>query len=88
MTYYKVRPEFDNATIDQNHFLVENELITPAELRKLELRYNRYYRTPLNFMRMFDKVTVSKRDVYFFFGARYANSVAAPNFDATPVFSR
>ena len=87
MKYYKVRPEFDNKHVTADYFLVGNELYTTAELRRLESRYNRYYRTPLNFHRMFEEVEVSKRSVYFFFGARYSDSTGSVH-ESTPCFSR
>lgn len=88
MKYYKVRPEFDNKQVARNgHYLVGNELYTPAELRKLEARYNAYYRTPLNFMRMFEEVEVSKRSVYFFFGARFSPTTGGWH-ESTPTVHR
>ena len=73
MKYYKVRPEFDNKQVARNgYYLVGNELYTPAELRKLENQYVQYSLTPPNFSRMFEEVEVSKRSVYFFFGARFS----------------
>ena len=72
MKYYRVRPEFDNFDISKDYYLVGNELLTPAELRKCESRYNAYYRNPLNFSRIFEEVEVSKSTVYFFFGARFS----------------
>ena len=75
MKYYKVRPQFDNKQVTRNgYYLVGNELYTPAELRKLEEQYNRYSLAPSNFSLMFKEVEVSKRSVYFFFGARFSPS--------------
>lgn len=81
MKYYKVRPEFDNKHVSADYFLVGNELYTPSELRRLEAQYNRYYRTPLNFHRMFEEVSVA-----------YTSSLAHDILTApevyTPCFSR
>ena len=88
MKYYRVRPKFDNKQVTRNgYYLVGNELYTPSELRKLETRYNAFYHTPLNFMRMFEEVEVSKRSVYFFFGARFSPSTGGWH-DSTPTVHR
>ena len=88
MKYYKVRSEFDNKRVARNgYYLVGNELYTPAELRRLETNYNVYYRNPMNFMRMFEEVEVSKRTVYFFFGARFSPTTGGWH-DSTPTVHR
>jgi len=70
MTYYKVKPQYDNKTRYtwnnkgqgvSNGILIANELYTPAEFRKLA-----------NCPAWFDVVEVSRKNVYFFFGARFA----------------
>lgn len=60
MKYYKVKPEADNKKRLDGDIYVANELYTPAEAK----RYN------LN-MDYVDAVEVSKRRVYWFFGARF-----------------
>lgn len=82
MIYYRVKPEFDNVVVSKNFdILIANELYTVKELRKLEKMYaNRYNYTKIekelegkarvNFYLMFDPVEISKRRVYWFFGAR------------------
>ena len=88
MKYYKVRPEFDNKRVARSgYYLVGNELLTPAELRKLENQYSKYALTPSNFMRMFEEVEVSKRTVYFFFGARFSPTTGGWQ-DSVPVHAR
>ena len=87
MKYYKVRPEFDNFAAGRGYYLVGNELYTPAELRRLETRYKAYYRNPMNFSRMFEEVEVSKRTVYFFFGARFSPTTGGWH-DSVPVSAR
>ena len=70
MTYYKVKPQYDNKTryTWNNHkqgvpngILIANELYTPKEFEKLA-----------NCPEWFDIVEISKRSVYWFFGARFA----------------
>lgn len=69
MEYYKTKPEYDNKTRYKwnNHrqcvpdsILVANELYTPKEFEKLAM-------SPA----WFDKVNISKKRTYFFFGARF-----------------
>ena len=87
MKYYRVRPEFDNWAVGRNYYLVGNELLTAVELRELRARYNNYYRVPLNFERIFEEVEVSKRTVYFFFGARFSPTTGGWQ-DSVPINSR
>lgn len=69
MLYYRVRPQYDNKTrcTWNNHgqgvsngILIANELYTPGEFKKIA-----------NCPEWFELVQVSKRDIYFFFGARF-----------------
>lgn len=76
MLYYKVKPEHDNAPkfvyvgsyyyMKQDGVLVGNELYTPRERQKIA-----------NSDRFFEEVEVSKREVHWFFGARFQNSEVA-----------
>ena len=87
MVYYKVKPEFDNVVISKNFdFLVGNELYTGKEIQKLEKMYanRRNYskvkkeldeKERVKFSSMFDLVEVSKRDIYWSFGARFEKRV-------------
>lgn len=71
MIYYQVLPQFDqkhtiykyknNKPVWNGLFHIANELLTLREIEKYG--YKMEYLTP---------VEVSKRDVYFFFGARFA----------------
>ena len=70
MKYYKVKPEYDNrtrykrtrgGTIVNAGILVENELYTAAEFKRLA-----------NKKEWFEEVEVKKNDTYKFFGARFA----------------
>ena len=69
MEYYKVLPQYDNKKryrwnngqrIPDGSILVANELYTPYEFAKLA-----------NCPAWFEKVNISKRNIYFFFGARF-----------------
>lgn len=69
MLYYRVKPEYDNKTryTWNNHgqgigngILIANELYTPKEFNKIA-----------NCPAWFEPVQVSKRAIYFFFGARF-----------------
>lgn len=60
MIYYKVRRAFDNKRIGATHFLVANELYTAKEVQKLNIPH-----------KYLDKLDISKRRIYFFFGARF-----------------
>lgn len=75
MIYYKVKPEHDSKTkyiyfekggfsyqIKPDGILVGNELYTPKEREKIA-----------NTDKYFEKVEVSKRKTYWFFGARFEN---------------
>ena len=72
MTYYRVKPEYDNKKryiwnnkgqgVPDGTILVANELYTPAEFRKIA-----------NCPAWFDVVEIPKSKIYFFFGARFAS---------------
>jgi hypothetical protein len=63
MKYYKVKPEYDQRRKPGKKYdiYIENELYTPAELRRQEL--NPAY---------MDIVEIPKNRTYHFFGARQA----------------
>lgn len=65
MLYYKVKPQYDNycknPKIHDSNIYVANELYTEKEVQKQNL--NRSFLEP---------VEVSKKKVYWFFGARFA----------------
>ncbi len=65
MLYYKVKPQYDNCCknpkIHDGNIYVANELYTEKEVQKQNL--NRSFLEP---------VEVSKKKVYWFFGARFA----------------
>ena len=61
MKYYKVKPEADNKRRSDGSIYVANELYTEKEAEKFKL--NKAF---------LDVVEVSKRNVYWFFGARFS----------------
>lgn len=70
MTYYRVKPQYDNQTRYRwnNHhqgvpdgIVIGNELYTPCEYARLAMCPE-----------WFDRVEISRRRTYFFFGARFA----------------
>lgn len=69
MIYYKTRPEADGKGIynhkgEPGYYLIEGELFTERELGKW---CERGYRIP---SRYFERVEISKRDVFTSFGVR------------------
>jgi hypothetical protein len=70
MEYYKVLSQYDNKKryrwnnhgqgVADGSILVANELYTPCEFAKLA-----------NCPAWFEKVNIPKRNIYFFFGARF-----------------
>lgn len=73
MKYYRVKEEYDNApryyersdhSLRRDGILVGNELYTERERAKI-----------MNGSWMFEEVTVSSRNTYHFFGARFQQIV-------------
>lgn len=60
MKYYKIKQDYDNKRRKDGSILVGNELYTEKELEK--------YNIPTSYC---DIVEVSRKDTYFFFGARF-----------------
>lgn len=65
MKYFKVKPEADqkykNPKIHDGNIYIANELYTEAEVKRQKL--NRVF---------LDEVQISKRRIYWLFGARFA----------------
>lgn len=61
MKYYKIKKEHGNRRRKDGSIYIANELYTENEKEK--------YNIPLNYC---DVVEISKRNVYFFFGARFS----------------
>ena len=60
MTYYKVKPEFDQKKRRDGSILIANELYTPREKERFNISD-----------KAVGPVQVSRKAVYFFFGARF-----------------
>lgn len=60
MLYYQVKPECDQKKRCDDSILIANELYTPREKERFAISDEAV-----------DAVQVSKRSVYFFFGARF-----------------
>lgn len=71
MTYYRVKPQHDNFRLIRDHkyhgILIANELYTGKELVKKNILL--CYRVEPDF---FEKVEISRKKIYWFFGARFA----------------
>lgn len=73
MLYWRVLPEFDNFPLAKRT-LIGNELITDAEAKKLSVTHVLTPEEVNRCMPIFaDRVEISKRQVYWMFGARFAN---------------
>lgn len=64
MKYYKVKAEADNKRRSDGSIYVANELYTEREADKLNLNKN-----------FLEVIEVSKKSVYWFFGARFSNAI-------------
>lgn len=62
MVYYRVKPEADQKRRNDGNIYIANELYTPAEAKRYKLNFN-----------YLEAITISRKNVYFFFGARFAN---------------
>lgn len=75
MLYMKVKESADNFVINKNFdFLVGNELYTIKEFEKIRNGFIAMGRNQETLNDKFDFVNVSKKKVYFFFGARFSNN--------------
>lgn len=64
MKYYRVKKEFDNRRKNNSDIYIANELYTEKEAQKQNLNFN-----------FLELVEISKRKVYFFFGARFESKL-------------
>ena len=62
MLYYKVKPQYDNYRKNDGDIYIANELYTQKEV--IQQKLNKSY---------LDAVEVPKNQIYFFFGARFAD---------------
>lgn len=75
MTYYRVKPQYDNFRLYHNRkykgILIANELYTEKELVKHNILLSRGVKSEF-----FDMVEIPKTKIYWFFGARFENKGA------------
>ena len=62
MLYYKVKPQYDNYRKNDGDIYIADELYTEKEIVKQKLNKN-----------YLEAVQISKKQIYFFFGARFAD---------------
>lgn len=74
MLYMRVKPDADQFVINKNHdILIANELYTIKEFEKLRYNFLKMGRGTAALKDKFDLVDISRKQTYFFFGARFAN---------------
>lgn len=61
MIYYKILSKYDNKHYNNSDFVIANELYTEKEMEKYGIPY-----------KYAEKINHSKKQIYFFFGARFA----------------
>lgn len=66
MKYYRVKPEYDNRRKPDGDIYIKNELYTPKEVENQKLN--------IEFMEVVD---ISKKSIYWFFGARFCEKYPA-----------
>lgn len=68
MKYFKVNTNADNTrkNVNKTDILVKNELYTEKELQKFAPIWSLYVKS------YFTVVEISKKDTYYFFGARFS----------------
>ena len=73
MLYMKVKPSADQFIINKKFdILVANELYTIKEFEKLRYEFLKMGRGTAALKDKFDLVDISRKQTYFFFGARFA----------------
>jgi hypothetical protein len=71
MVYYRVKPEYDNVPYNDKHdFLIANELWTEKELTRNRVLFGRKITFDC-----FERVEISRRKIYWFFGARFHSTM-------------
>ena len=74
MLYMRVKPDADQFVVSKNHdILIANELYTIKEFEKLRYNFMKMGRGTAALKDKFDLVDISRKQTYFFFGARFAN---------------
>lgn len=62
MLYYRVKPEADQKRRNDGSIYIASELYTPTEAKKYKLNFE-----------YLEAVTISRKQTYFCFGARFSN---------------
>ena len=76
MLYMKVKPEADQFVIDNKfNILIANELYTIKEFEKLRYNFMKNGGSTQQLKNKFELVEVSKKQVFWFFGARFSNDI-------------
>ena len=79
MLYMKVKPAADNFIINKKFdILVANELYTIKEFEKLRYEFLKMGRGTVELKDKFEIVDISRKQTYFFFGARFSNLTGGP----------
>lgn len=69
MIYLRVKPQYDNYRRNiKGDIFVGNELYTIKEFEKIK---KEYHKNISDFYDIFEQVSISKKRVYWFFGARF-----------------
>lgn len=75
MIYLKVKPEYDNFRQPNGDIFIGNELYTIREFEKIRYDFLRAGKGTVQLKNIFDQVVISRKDTYFFFGARFQKEV-------------
>lgn len=79
MLYMKVKPSADQFVINKKcDILVANELYTIKEFEKLRYEFLKMGRGTTELKDKFEIVNISRKQTYFFFGARFSNETGGP----------
>lgn len=79
MLYMRVKPSADQFIINKKcDALVANELYTIKEFEKLRYEFLKMGRGTMELKNKFELVDISRKQTYFFFGARFSNDTGVP----------
>lgn len=74
MLYMRVKPSADQFVINKKYdILIANELYTIKEFEKLRYEFLKMGRGTMELKDKFELVDISRKQTYFFFGARFSN---------------
>lgn len=79
MLYMRVKPSADQFVINKKYdILIANELYTIKEFEKLRYEFLKMGRGTMELKDKFELVDISRKQTYFFFGARFSNDTGVP----------